>query len=185
MSVTVIIGAMFSGKTTELFRRINREIIAGNKTVVFKYTNDTRYGREHLAHSHDGHTLKAIPISSFVNHDIRGDIKVIGVDEGQFIEGLVEFCDYHANQGRTVIVSGLDADYKREPFQRMIDLIPKAEHVIKLHSICVCCKDRHGTFSKKILIEDDLIEDIGGADKYISVCRKCYFKAIPEEQLNK
>jgi len=182
MSVTVIFGPMFSGKSTEMFRQINRHIIAGKKTAVFKYSNDTRYGRKHLAYSHDGLTLKAIPVSSFENITIRDDIQVIGIDEGQFIEGLVDFCDYHANHGRSVIVSGLDADFKRDPFQQIVDLIPKAEHVVKLHSVCVNCKDDQGAFSKKISSNKD-IEDIGGIDKYISVCRKCYFKDISDDRI--
>ena len=115
MSVTVILGPMFSGKTTELFRRLKREIIAGNKTILFKYSNDIRYTegtsgiKGGLASSHDGSTLEATPVSSLLDQHVNNDVKVIGIDEDQFIEGLVGFCDHHANAGRTVIVSGLDA----------------------------------------------------------------------------
>ena len=182
MSVTVIMGPMFSGKTTELFRRLKREIIAGNKTILFKYSNDIRYVKGNLASSHDGSTLEATPVSSLLGQHINNDVKVIGIDEGQFIEGLVGFCDYHANKGRTVIVSGLDANFKRDSFARIINLIPKAEHVIKLHSVCVQCKDKQGTFSKR-LGSSEVLEDIGGADKYISVCRRCYIEPVQEECL--
>jgi len=184
MSVTVIIGPMFSGKTTELFRRLKREMIAGKKTILFKYSNDTRYNRGNLASSHDGKTLQAIPVTTLVSQDIEDDVKVIGIDEGQFIKGLVDFCDFHATQGRIIIVSGLDADFKRDSFERIIKLIPKAEHVIKLHSVCVQCKDNQGTFSKRIGGDATTIEDIGGANKYISVCRKCFFRSVSQECLD-
>ncbi|XP_058417748.1 thymidine kinase, cytosolic isoform X2 [Diceros bicornis minor] len=131
--IQVILGPMFSGKSTELMRRVRRFQIAQYKCLVVKYAKDTRYS-SHFS-THDRNTMEALPACLLrdVTQEALG-VAVIGIDEGQFFPDISEFSEDMANAGKTVIVAALD-----------------------------------GTFQRKV-------EVIGGADKYHSVCRLCYFK---------
>lgn len=159
---------MGSGKTTELFRRLRRAELAEQETILYKYSKDTRYGT--LASSHDNIQKSAISVSRLEEDAIIPN-SVIGIDEGQFIENLVPFCEAAANQGCTVIVAALDSDYKREAFPRIASLFPKCEKIDKLHAVCFQCKGE-ASFTKKTSGEL-IVEDIGGFEKYQAVCRKC------------
>lgn len=187
MSVSLIIGPMFSGKSTELFRRIRREQYAGKKTIIYKYVKDTRYTtRTDLACSHDGVTEDAVPIFTFEPFlDNMPHVDVIGIDEGQFIAYLEVFCEKAADAGISVIIAGLDSNYMRKPFLNITNLISNSEHVRKLHSVCIMC-GKKAAFTRKLTIKmNDTIEDIGGADKYIASCRRCFTVDIPAEVLKK
>jgi len=187
MSVSLIIGPMFSGKSTELFRRIRREQYAGKRTIIYKYVKDMRYTtRQDLACSHDGVSQEAVPVSTLEPFiDNLPDVDVIGIDEGQFIACLEQFCQTAANAGITVIIAALDSNYKRESFQNVTNLVGVSEHVRKLHSVCIMC-GKKAAFTRKLLINKKTsIEDIGGADKYIASCRRCFTADIPAEVLQK
>lgn len=171
--ITLIMGEMWSGKTTELIRRIDRAKYANQPTIVYKYSNDVRYvGRSGLISSHSNLTRDAIPITSLRSEPVptvKGT--VIGIDEGQFIDGLVEYCEMVANAGFKVIVSALSSDFERKAFPRIANLIPKTEEIVRLHAICFACKGE-ASFTKRIGDSKEL-EVIGGAEQYMAVCREC------------
>ena len=98
---------------------------------------------------------------------------MIGIDEGQFFPDLVEFTEKVANLGKIVIVAALDATFQRKVFGPVLDLIPLAESVVKLTSVCMLCH-QSASFTRRLGSEQQ-VELIGGADKYLSVCRKCFF----------
>jgi thymidine kinase len=175
MSITLILGEMYSGKTTELMRRIDRAAIAGQQVVVYKYTKDIRYGREFMISSHGDQHRAAIPVTSLADIAIEPGT-TIGIDEGQFIDHLVEFSEAAANAGCHVIISALISDFERKSFANIALLIPKCEHLIRLHAICFDCK-QEASFTKRIGAEQEQ-ELIGGSDKYKAVCRKCFFLFI-------
>ena len=106
--------------------------------------------------------------------DKCADHDVIGIDEGQFFPDLVDFCDEMANAGKIVIVAALDGDFRRKPFGSVLELVPLAESVTKLTAVCTSCFGT-ASFSKRI-VNDTAVECIGGADKYIAVCRACFHK---------
>lgn len=170
--IEVIFGPMFSGKTTEMFRRIKRYTAANKKCLIIKYAADSRYSKEH-ASSHDREMLVAQPAKELLpflkkleNYD------VIGIDEGQFYPDLVEFCQMAASIGKILIISALDGDFRRKPFGRVLELIPLSEKVTKLSAVCcVCFCEAH--FTRRISKEQE-VTVIGGSDKYIAVCRACY-----------
>ncbi|KAK7794110.1 hypothetical protein R5R35_012603 [Gryllus longicercus] len=169
--IQVIFGPMFSGKTTELIRRLRRYEIANYKCLIVKYANDVRYGLEAIS-SHDHQTLPALNAETLsgVNAD---DYDVIGVDEGQFFADIVSCSEKLANKGKIVIVAALDGTYQRLPFGDILNLVPLAESVVKLSAVCMkCFKD--ASYTKRTTNECEL-EVIGGADKYMSVCRECHF----------
>ena len=104
---------------------------------------------------------------------------VIGIDEGQFFDDLINFCDKMANLGKLIIVAGLDGDYLREPFHNVLGLISKAKKVDKMLAVCMMCGDDAQFTMKKIKKIKSVTNDIAkrieiGDDIYVSACRKCF-----------
>lgn len=135
--IEVICGCMFSGKTEELIRRLNRAIIAKQKVEIFKPVVDKRYHHEKIV-SHNENAIRSTPVN-FANDIIllAGDCHVVGIDEAQFFDdSIVDVCNGLANSGKRVIVAGLDMDYEGNPFGPMPQLLAVAEFVTKVHAIC-------------------------------------------------
>lgn len=135
--IEVITGCMFSGKTEELIRRLNRSIIANQKVEIFKPKIDNRYHHEHIV-SHNESSIRSTPVD-FANDILllSGDCDVVGIDEAQFFDNdIVDVCNTLANKGKRVIVAGLDMDYEGKPFGPMPYLLAVAEFVTKVHAIC-------------------------------------------------
>ncbi|GIX78626.1 thymidine kinase, cytosolic [Caerostris extrusa] len=137
--VQVIFGPMFSGKTTELIRRLKKYQIANHKCLIIKYPHDTRYSEKEIS-THDKQTLDAVSVG--ILSDLKNQTEhysVIGIDEGQFFSDIVSFSEEMANNGKIVIVAALDGTYQRKGFSNILQLIPLAENVIKLTSVCMLC----------------------------------------------
>ncbi|XP_045144754.1 thymidine kinase, cytosolic-like [Echinops telfairi] len=171
--VQVILGPMFSGKSTELMRRVCRFQVAQYKCLVIKYAKDIRYGSG--LSTHDRNTMEALPTCLLrdVTQEALG-VAVIGIDEGQFFPDIVEFSKAMANAGKTVIVVALDETFQKKAFESILNLVPLAESMVKLTAVCMECF-REAAYTKRLGAEKEA-EVIGGADKYHSVCRLCYFK---------
>lgn len=140
-SVEIICGSMFSGKTEEMIRRLRRAVIAKQKVQVFKPVVDNRYNTAKVT-SHAGVDFEAIPIekSDEIKIVIKQDTTVVGIDEAQFFdEGIIEVIEDLANNGIRVLVTGLDMDFRGEPFGCVPMLMAKADKVDKLHAICMVC----------------------------------------------
>lgn len=170
--IQVIFGPMFSGKTTELIRRLRRYEIAKHCCVIIKYANDLRYDAENIS-THDRQCMTAISTTTLTDlKHIAANYSVIGIDEGQFFPDIVSFAEKMANDGKIVIVAALDGTFQRRAFGDILQLIPLAESVIKLTAVCMTCFDE-ASFTKRLGIETE-IEVIGGTENYMSVCRKCF-----------
>jgi thymidine kinase len=136
--IEVICGCMFSGKTEELIRRLNRAIIARQKVEIFKPVSDTRYDERAIV-SHNEKTIRSTPVN-FASDILllAGNCDVIGLDEAQFFDpSIVHVCNTLANSGKRVIIAGLDMDFEGKPFGPMPNLLAVAEFVTKVHAICV------------------------------------------------
>jgi len=172
--VEVICGSMFSGKTEELIRRLNRAIIARQKVEIFKPKIDTRY-HEYNVVSHNETAIRSTPVS-FANDIIllAGDSDVVGIDEAQFFDdGLATVIDKLANSGKRVIIAGLDMDFQGRPFGSMPEIIAIAEFVTKVHAICMKCGAvAHYSYRLKASKEKVLL---GENQEYEARCRKCYY----------
>ena len=144
---------MFSGKSTELIRRLQRFRIAQYECLIVKYANDTRYTKEEAISTHDRQMVPAISstrLNDLKNMRTRLDAyEVIGIDEGQFFPDVVEFSEEMADLGKTVIIAALDGTYQRKGFPNVLELVPLAEHVIKLTAVCMICFD-DGSYTKRI-----------------------------------
>lgn len=135
--IEVICGCMFSGKTEELIRRLNRAIIAKQKVEIFKPVVDKRYHPDNIV-SHNDNRIRSTPVN-FASDLLllAGDCDVVGLDEAQFFDdAIVDICNTLANSGKRVIVAGLDMDYEGKPFGPMPQLLAVAEFVTKVHAIC-------------------------------------------------
>ncbi|CAD5117465.1 DgyrCDS6233 [Dimorphilus gyrociliatus] len=170
--IQIIFGPMFSGKTSELIRRMKRFQVANYHCLVVKYENDTRYDQQCLA-THDKQVLSAVSTSKLEKiRQLAENCDVIGVDEGQFFPDIVEFCEDMANRGKIIIISALDGTFQRKPFGEILELVPLAENVTKLTAVCMTCYG-DASFTKRKGGEKE-IEVIGGMEKYLAVCRTCY-----------
>ncbi len=171
--IEVISGSMFSGKTEELIRRLNRAKIARQTVEIFKPQVDTRYSEEDVV-SHDSKAIRSTPVSSPGNIQLLcGDVDVVGIDEAQFFDmSLVDVCNSLANQGIRVIVAGLDLDFMGHPFGPIPALMSIAEYVTKVHAICIQCGNlahySHRTTSSSQLVV------LGEKDVYEPLCRECF-----------
>lgn len=172
--IEVIVGSMFSGKSEELIRRLNRARIARQKVQVFKPKIDARYSVEEIA-SHSGlkHLSKPVTTSAELMAGIEPETQVVGIDEGQFFDaGLVDAVNHLACSGKRVIIAGLDQDYTGKPFDPMPQLLSIAEFITKTHAICVKC-GATANYSQRTVDSDARVE-VGAADKYEARCRKCF-----------
>lgn len=172
--IEVIVGSMFSGKSEELIRRLNRARIARQKVQVFKPVIDLRYADEEIA-SHSGIRHLSLPVGSTAEmmQHVEADTQVIGIDEGQFFDmRLVDAVNELARTGRRVIVAGLDQDYTGKPFEPMPQLLSIAEFITKTHAICVKCGGT-ANYSQRTVESDERVE-VGASDKYEARCRKCF-----------
>ena len=171
--IEVICGSMFSGKTEELIRRLNRAKIAKQRVEIFKPAVDTRYHELDVV-SHNANAIRSTPV--YASQEIillAGNSDVVGIDEAQFFdEGIVEICILLANNGKRVIVAGLDMDFQGRPFGQMPYLLAKADYITKLHAICVQCGAIANYSYRKIPNEDQIM--LGEKDVYEPRCRRCY-----------
>ena len=171
--IEVIAGAMFSGKTEELIRRLNRALIAKQNVEIFKPVIDTRYHDKYVV-SHNETQIRSTPVN--FSQDIlllAGNSDVVGIDEAQFFdEHLVEVVTKLADQGKRVIIAGLDMDYKGVPFGSMPALMAIAEFVTKVHPICIRC-GAIAVYSHRLTKEKETVL-VGEKESYEPLCRKCY-----------
>lgn len=173
--IEVICGSMFSGKTEELIRRLKRSELAKQKIEIFKPQLDTRY-HELKVVSHQGNEISSTPVPASANILIMAnDADVVGIDEAQFFDDeLPNVCSQLANQGKRIIVAGLDLDYKGQPFGPIPQLLAIAEYVTKVHAICLQCGNLAYVSHRKTKEESLVL--LGETDNYEPLCRICYNK---------
>jgi thymidine kinase len=186
MSLELIIGPMFAGKTSALQSIIRRHESLGIKCAVYKPMSDTRYGKDFYMYSHDNSKVSALPVKYLTTHQAYEPYTIselIIIEEGQFFEDLYEFVikavEVHKKR---VVVGGLDGDCFRKPFGQILNLIPLADKITKLTSLCKVCSDgTEGLFSFRMSKSKEVVE-VGGAETYMPLCRKHYLKYTSDSQ---
>lgn len=176
MSLNIVDGPMFAGKTTHVGMAVSRYIRGGKVAIMIKYAKDERY--RHLSKSggvvtHAGYEIP-IPtqsVSRLSEVVVPPNCVAIGIDEIQFYPDNVELCDIWAASGIHIYAAGLGADYNRKPFLRMPELMAHADTYIKLKAVCECGED--AIYTKRLTCATEL-EVIGGDDIYAAKCRKHY-----------
>ncbi|WP_099212184.1 thymidine kinase [Thermococcus henrietii] len=178
----VITGPMFAGKTSELIKRIERQAYAKRKVALFKPSIDDRYSRSDVV-AHNGLRYRAyvVPTSeegvrSIVELTRKEGFDVIGIDEVQFFPmGIVDALNELADEGVYVIASGLNLDFKAEPFPVMKELLVRADNIVYLTAVCTVC-GRPATRSQRLIDgkpapRDSPVIMVGGKESYEARCR--------------
>ncbi len=187
MSVDLILGCMFSGKTTELIKRVTSYRNAGLNCLVLNSSKDVRCGNSEIK-THDGNILECLKVSTL--DDISVDVyDVIAVDEAQFFKNLLYFVCYWADaKNKKVILAGLNGDCERTPWANISEIIPYATSIDFKKASCHLCRSLDSAIysmriyeNHKFKREHGCIVDVGGADKYVPSCRKCYNKNLKEK----
>ena len=175
-SIEVVCGSMFSGKTEELIRRLNRARIAKLKVEIFSPRADTRYLENALV-SHNANSIPSTPVENASSILLlASDVHVVGIDEAQFFDDeLPDVCNLLANRGVRVIVAGLDMDFKGQPFGPMPAIMAMADSVTKLQAVCVQCGNP-ATYSFRLVTDEGKIL-LGEKEVYEPRCRVCYHDA--------
>lgn len=178
--INIIIGCMFSGKSTEVIRIINRyKNIKEAKLLIINHTIDNRYGNNVIS-SHDKVQVNCKSLSELNelnNTKEYEESNIIFIEEAQFFKDLYDFCLRAADiDNKILYIVGLDGDFKRNCFGDICKLIPHAENVKKLKALCSKCADgTEATFTKRIVSNED-IQLVGTKDSYIPVCRMHYLE---------
>lgn len=184
--MALIIGPMFSGKTTEVCRLLRRASCAKAKTVLVTYIGDTRYAPPGAAATHDGlvdaSAFRVVAAARLADVALATDERDVGVDEGQFYPDLAEVAARWAAEGRRVHVAALDGDFRRRMFPPVAALIPLSTSVVKLAAVCMVCRDAEATSTWRIGASEDL-EVIGAEEAYRAVCLCCYEGLEAERKL--
>jgi thymidine kinase len=171
--IEVICGGMFSGKTEELIRRAKRAHIAGQNVVIVKPAIDNRYSDTDVV-SHDESALPGITVNTADQIILlTSAAKVVCIDEAQFFDNrIVDVANSLANDGKRIILAGLDMDFEGKPFEPMPNLLAIAEYVTKLHAICVE-SGMIANFSQRVVENTDTIL-VGEKDSYEPRARHCF-----------
>lgn len=178
----LILGPMFSGKTTQIIQIHNNYSYIGKKVVVINFSEDKRY-HDTMLSTHDRKMIPCILSDDLVDnwsntlnpyYSNLNEADVILINEGQFFKGLKEVViDMIEKQGKIVYICGLDGDFKRQKFGELLDLIPYCDKVTKLTSLCSVCRNgKKGLFSCRVTKETAQV--VIGSDNYKPLCRSCY-----------
>ena len=171
----IILGCMFSGKSTELIRRTTRYKAIGKKVLLINHKNDTRTDSSVKTHSNiKENALKVDSLMPIIKKQEFIESDVIGIDEAQFFNDLYDFVVDIEKHNKTIIVAGLDGDFMRKPIGQILFLIPLCDEVTKLTAMDM--KDKDGTpaiFSKRIVADDSQVV-VGAQDCYMAVSRANY-----------
>ena len=172
--IEVITGSMFSGKSEELIRRVRRAEIARQRVQVFKPQVDTRFAEDFVvSHSDIRFAAENVGSARELLDAVRPDTEVVAVDEGQFFDAeLPMILSTLADQGKRVIVAGLDQDYLGKPFEPMPQLLAIAEYITKTLAICMVCGNPANHTQRLVASRDRVLLGAGGM--YEARCRHCF-----------
>ena len=172
-SIEVICGSMFSGKTEELLRRLNKAKFAKKKIEVYKPIVDNRYDTNKIVSHNKNHINSRAVENAEEILKLSKEPDIIGLDEVQFFDAeIVAVCNFLANSGVRVILAGLDMDFEKKPFGKMPELLAIADHVTKVRAICVSC-GHEANYSYRINGNKNIIH-LGQQENYQPLCRNCY-----------
>lgn len=169
----VIIGPMFSGKTSKLLDIYKICQFCDISVLIINHSLDNRFTNNNLS-SHDNKKAPCIFTNNLLNSGINfSNIDVILINEGQFFNDLYLFVEEYLKHNKQIYVCGLDGDFEKKKFGHILDIIPLSDKVTKLTSLCSICKDgTKAIFSKRLTSEKE--QTIIGIENYIPVCRNCY-----------
>lgn len=179
--IELILGPMFSGKSTRLIGLIRKYSYKAKKTIMIKFFADKRYTEKSEVVTHDLLKYDSIDCKNLGEHfDKIKNYDVIGIDEGQFFPDLVEICEKLALMKKTVIIAALNGDFRMEPFPVVAKIISKADKIKLLKAYCFNChKDAHYTLR---IVQSNETVLIGAGEAYKPACRECHIYFSKERE---
>ena len=179
MSLDIVLGPMWAGKSSYIIGKIRRYRAIGWEVLVIANPLDNRYGT-HVVSSHDKEQIPALAIADLSNlygNTQYKEAKLLVIEEAQFYQGLYDFVRGAVERdGKHVVCVGLDGDANRKPFGDILSLIPLCDNVEKIKSLCGECKD--GTpalFTHRITPSQEQIQ-VGAENTYVPLCRKHFLE---------
>lgn len=169
MSLEIILGSMFSGKSTTLIKKTEGFQKIGKKCLLVNHVLDSRVSGNFVK-THDTITLSAVKTDDLATLDVKDYFDVILIDEGQFFTNLKTEVEKMLQKNKIVIVAGLNSDFNMNKFGEMIELIPLADNIIYLQANCYNC-DEKASFSKRLSREEQVFSV---ESSYAPACRKCH-----------
>lgn len=184
--LNIILGPMYSGKSTELLRIYNKYKIKYNIQVI-NHKSDDRYGNNSV-YTHNKEKLNCVSFNNLSDYytqftnGYEDNYKIILIDEAQFFNDLYNFCKNIVDTtDKIVYIFGLSGDYKREKFGQVLDLIPLANNIVHLKAICNYCDNgNEAPFTLRITKNNNQVA-VGGIGEYCAVCRECW---LNKSQIN-
>ena len=170
--ITIVLGPMYSGKTSMILHRLERAYIAKQKVILLRPNIDNRGFLTHTGQKLDWLEEKFVDLDGL---DVN-KYDVIGLDEAQFFIGLKDFCMKYSN--KNIFISALHATSESEMFLPIIELIPYCENIIKLNAVCTECGSEYGNYTYYKTGRKTEKVKVGGSDEYTALCFNCYKKMI-------
>jgi len=179
--IELIVGPMFSGKSTRLIGVIRKFTYKAKKTIMVKYFADKRFTEKSEVVTHDLLKYDSIECKNLREHfDKLKNYDIIGIDEGQFFPDLVEVCEELALMKKTVIIAALNGDFRMEPFPVIAKIIPKADKIKLLKAYCFNCH-KDARFTLRIVQSNETVL-IGAGEAYKPACRECHIHFSKERE---
>ena len=173
--IKLILGPMFSGKSTRLVETVRKYTYKNKKTVLVNFIDDKRYSENSQIVTHDLNKYDSLSCQMLGEiYDVIKNYDVIGIDEGQFYSDVVNISEKLAYNGKIVIIAALSGNFKMEPFETVSKLISKADKIKLMKAYCFYCHKVAG-FSLRIVDSKETIL-IGASEAYRPVCKGCYYK---------
>ena len=171
--IELILGPMFSGKSTRLIELMRKYVYKAKKTIMVKYYADQRYSEKSEVVTHDLIKYDSINCKLLRNSfDTLKQYDVIGIDEGQFFADLVEVCEELALMGKIILIAALNGDFRMEPFPVIQRIISKSDKIKLLKAYCFNCH-KDAKFSLRIVQSNETVL-IGAGEAYKPACRECH-----------
>ena len=171
--IELILGPMFSGKSTRLIEQMRKYVYKAKKTIMVKYYADQRYSEKSEVVTHDLIKYDSINCKLLRNSfDTFKQYDVIGIDEGQFFADLVEVCEELALMGKIILIAALNGDFRMEPFPVIQRIISKSDKIKLLKAYCFNCH-KDAKFSLRIVQSNETVL-IGAGEAYKPACRDCH-----------
>lgn len=179
--IELILGCMFSGKTTELLRRLDTHKAAGNTTILVSPQRDTRTPNSVVTHS--GITVPAYKLNNIgdMTPEFIKQYDVIGIDEGQFFEDISLIDEISIQNNKIIIITFLSQNYLLQSFPNLNIVVSLATNITHMRGVCASCKGSRSCYTRRKIQNNEPIL-IGGSDVYKPVCRICYYDALEEDE---
>jgi len=174
MSLEVVLGPMFAGKTSYALSLVRKYTAQGLRVLVVKPVIDTRFANMNELTTHDGDSIPCVTVDSLngLTADFLAPFSVVVLDEAQFFQGLVPFAEFAVDTlHKAVYYIGLSGDSDRRPFGELLGSLALADKITQLSSLCIC--GRPAPFTRRLQTGYGQVA-IGGSELYVPQCRTCH-----------